>query len=199
MVEEFSFGNFWSFKDVQTLNMSAAKIKSSNAILDQVNVIAVDTETKLLKSKAIYGANASGKSNVTKALVAFIRIVKDSVKDENALRLIESFQLSTETIEKPTFFQLVFRIENIRYRYGFEADDKSIKSEWLYFTPKIREQPLFIREDAKILEINGKHFEEGAKLISLLDGDLEGQIFRNNSLFLSSLSSFGFGQTSKKL
>ena len=199
MIEEFSFGNFWSFKDIQTLNLTAAKIKSSNIQLDVNNVIPIKEDLSLLKSKAIYGANASGKSNSIKALVTFIRIIKDSVREEKALSLIDSFQLSTETIDKPTFFQLIFRVDKTRYRYGFEADENSIKSEWLYSTPNKREQNLFIRENDKIIDINQKHFEEGYKFISLMEDESDGQIFRDNSLFLSSLASFGFGKLSKKI
>lgn len=199
MIEEFSFGNSLSFKDIQTLNMTAAKIKSHNSLLDKQNVIPIRKDLSLLKSKAIYGANASGKSNVIRGLVTFIRIIKDSVKDEKSLGLIDSFKLSTETIEAPSFFQLVFRIDNVKYRYGFEADEKTIKSEWLFSTPNIREQSLFIRENDKILEINQKNFEEGFKFISLLEDSSDGEIFRSNSLFLSSLASFGFGKLSKKI
>jgi AAA15 family ATPase/GTPase len=198
MIEEFNFGNFWSFKDEQTLNMTASKIKSSNQILDSKNVITIGEQQPLIKSKAIYGANASGKSNIIKALISFIRIINTSVKDEAVLEILEPFKLSTESITQPTYFQLVFRIKNVRYRYGFEADEKSIKSEWLFYTPKKREQTLFIREKQEILELNNKHFEEGSKFISLLDfDDDENTIFRNNSLFLTSLSSFGFGKMSK--
>ncbi len=199
MIEEFSFGNLWSFKDIQTLNMTAAKIKSINPDLDTDNVIAVKEDVKLLKAKAIYGANASGKSNIVKALMAFASIVSTSVKDNNSLRIFLPFQLSTETLEKPSFFQIVFRMENVRYRYGFETDGISIKSEWLFSTPNKREQPLFIREDDAIIDINQKHFEEGHKAVTLMDGDTDGQIFRNNSLFLSTLASFGFGKLSMKI
>ncbi len=202
MIEEFSFGNMCSFKEIQTLNMTAAKIKSSNSLLDEQNVIPIKENLSLLKSKAIYGANASGKSNVIRGLVTFMRIIKNSVKDERSLEFIDSFELSTETMNEPTFFQMILRIGNVRYRYGFEADDSSIKSEWLFSTPNIREQNLFIRENNKILEINQKHFEEGFKLLSLMedfkDSD-DGEIFRKNSLFLSSLASFGFGKLSKKI
>jgi len=202
MIEEFSFGNMCSFKDIQTLNMSAAKIKSNNSLLDEQNVIPIKDNLSLLKSKAIYGANASGKSNVIRGLVTFMRIIKNSVKDERSLEFIDAFELSTETMDQPTFFQMILRIGNVRYRYGFEADDSSIKSEWLFSTPNIREQNLFIRENNKILEINQKHFEEGFKLLSLMDDfkdSDDGEIFRKNSLFLSSLASFGFGKLSKKI
>jgi hypothetical protein len=132
---------------------------------------------------------------VIKALVAFIRITNESVKNEKVLEMIESFQLSTETADEPTFFQMTFRLDNIRYRYGFEADYESIKSEWLFSTPNLREQALFVREGDQVIEINQKHFAEGQKSINLSGG--EGQIFRSNSLFLSSLASFGFGKISK--
>jgi len=199
MIEEFTFGNFWSFKDMQTLNMTAAKIKSKNSRLDTVNLIPVDEDLGLLKSKAIYGANASGKSNVIKALGVFIRIINNSLKDEKVLGMIDSFMLSTETEDKPTFFQLIFRLDGIRYRYGFEADDKSFKSEWLFSTPGKREQSLFIREENQLIEINQTHFPEGQKSIDLAGSDNGEQIFRSNSLFLTSLASFGFGKVSKRI
>lgn len=198
MIEEFSFGNFWSFKDIQTLNMTAAKIKSKKSQLDNINIFPVNKDISLLKAKAIYGANASGKSNVIKALVSFIRIIKDSVKEEKALSLIDSFQLSTETENMPTFFQLIFRIGKTRYRYGFEADDKSIKSEWLFSTPNKREQPLFIREDKLIVEINQTHFEEGVMYQKLFENSKD-PIFTDTSLFLTHLSSTGFGKLSKQI
>lgn len=198
MIEEFSFGNFWSFKEIQTLNMTAAKIKSKDALLDMNNVFPVNKDLNLIKSKAIYGANASGKSNVVKALVTFIRIIKDSAKEEKALSLIDSFQLSTETASQPTFFQLIFRVGKTRYRYGFEADDKSVKSEWLFSTPSKREQPLFIREKNKIVEINQTHFEEGVLYQKLLKNSKD-QIFTNTSLFLTHLNSIGFAKLSKQI
>lgn len=198
MIEEFSFGNFWSFKDIQTLNMTAAKIKSKNALLDTNNVFPLNKELSLIKSKAIYGANASGKSNVVKALVTFIRIIRDSAKEEKALSLIDSFQLSTETTSQPTFFQLIFRVGKTRYRYGFEADDKSIKSEWLFSTPSKREQPLFIREKNEIVEINQTHFEEGVLYQKLLENSKD-QIFTDTSLFLTHLNSIGFAKLSKQI
>lgn len=198
MIEEFSFGNFWSFKDIQTLNMTAAKIKSKQAELDQNNVFPINSGLSLLKAKAIYGANASGKSNVIKALVTFIRIIKDSVKEEKALTLIDSFQLSTETEHLPTFFQLTFRLDKRKYRYGFEASDKSIKSEWLFSTPNKREQPLFIREEKSIIDINQTHFDEGVMYQKLFDNSSD-PIFTETSLFLTHLASTGFGKLSKQI
>jgi AAA15 family ATPase/GTPase len=195
MIEEFSFGNFTSFKDVQTLRMTASKIKSKNKI-NYSNIFEINEKLSLLKSKAIYGANASGKSNIVSAINCFINIVNFSVKDNLILNLINSFQLSTETENAPSFFQLIFRIDGIRYRYGFEADDKNIKSEWLFCTPNKREQPLFIREGNKLIDLNNTHFEEGI-LYEKLFKNSDAPIFTNTSLFLTHLSNTGFGKISK--
>lgn len=202
IIQEFSFGNFRSFKDIQTLNLASAKIKSKYEKIDENNLI-TDSKYKdvsFLKSKAIYGANASGKSNIVKAFVAFIRIIKQSVKDEEILNIVEPFRLSTETENEPSFFQLIFWVDNIRYRYGFELDEKKIFAEWLYGKPGERELPFFIRDNQEIIEIDKTNFSEGNKLVSLFDENAnKNEIFRENSLFLSSISSLGFGKLSKEL
>ena len=202
IIQEFSFGNFRSFKDIQTLNMATAKIKSKQESIDINNVIKCneDRNVSFLKSKAIYGANASGKSNIIKAFVTFIRIIKQSVKDEKILYLVEPFKLSTETENEPSFFQLIFWIDDTRYRYGFELDDEKIYAEWLYAKPGERELPFFIRDNQEIIEIDKTNFSEGDKLVSLFkDDNSENEIFRTNSLFLSTISSLGFGKLSKQL
>ncbi|MBC8754808.1 ATP-binding protein [Kordia sp. YSTF-M3] len=201
-IQEFSFGNFKSFKDIQTLNLSAAKIKSSKQEIDLRNVIQGKNNENIsfLKSKVIYGANAGGKSNIVKALIAFIRIIENSVKDEKILNIIDSYRLSTETEDSPSFFQIIFWDKNVRYRYGFEATDEDIKAEWLYGKPKDREQPFFIRDNQKIISLDKTNFSEGKKILDLLDEDIEeNDVFRNNSLFLTTLATFGFGKLSKQL
>ena len=201
-IQEFSFGNFKSFKDIQTLNLSAAKIKSKKEEIDINNVIKGNNNENIsfLKSKAIYGANASGKSNIIKAFVSFIRIVRTSVKDEQVLNFTEPFRLSTETENEPTFYQIIFWYKKIKYRYGFEANDENITAEWLYGKPNDRELPFFIRDNQEVIELDKTNFSEGNKLMSLLDDESgENEIFRNNSLFLSTLASFGFGKLSKQL
>lgn len=202
-LQEFSFGNFRSFKDINTLNLSAAKIKSKFERIDEHNVIRGKNieNVSFLKSKAIYGANASGKSNVIKAFVTFFRIIRNSVKDDKVLNMVDSFRLSTETENEPSFFQIIFWENNVKYRYGFELDDKQIFSEWLYGKPDKRELCYFIRDGKEIIELDKTNFSEGDKLKTLLfdDENEENEIFRDNSLFLSTLASFGFAKLSKQL
>jgi len=195
MIKEFSFGNYRSFKEIQSLNMTASKINE----LTENNIIVLNEKQSLLKSKAIYGANASGKSNVVKALVSFIKIIKNSVKDEKALEMIENFKLSVDTEHEPSFFQLVFQLNKTQFRYGFEVTDKLIHSEWLFGTPNEREVCYFVRENNTIKDISKLHFEEGYKLLSIYnDSEGENEVFRNNSLFLSAVAAMN-GKLSKQI
>ncbi|WP_338762758.1 ATP-binding protein [Bernardetia sp. ABR2-2B] len=197
LIENFSFGNFRSFKDIQSLNMNAADIVSENKEIDKNNVIYSDSFDSLLKSKAIYGANASGKSNIVAAFYTFIIIVLESVKRNDVLLLSESFKLLTSSQDEPTFFQLIFTTNKKKYRYGFEVTRQKVVSEWLFLIEEKDEVVLFIREDNKIDTINKKQFEEGYKLLHVLGEGDENQVYRDNALFLSTLVALGFGKISK--
>ncbi len=76
MLIGFSVGNYRSFKDVVTLSMVAAEEANDNDELDKNNVFKVNQQFSLLKSAAIYGANASGKSNLILAIIFAYGIVK---------------------------------------------------------------------------------------------------------------------------
>lgn len=197
MLIDFSFGNFRSFKDLQTLSMVAANITSRYEEVDRENVATVSDKLKLLKSKAIYGANASGKSNIVKALFTFLAIARRSVRNDDILKtLIEPFALSTETENQPTYFQVIFRSEGVTWRYGFEVTPALIVTEWLFGNSLRKEVPYFIREGMEI-RVNQGAFREAKKFEGLSKtGDSE--IFRQNSLFLGSVAALG-GQTAKKV
>ncbi len=147
MLIEFSIGNYRSFKDKVTFSMVAANIVAKEKELDDNNVFAVDDDLKLLKSAAIYGANASGKSNIAKALSFMKWFMINSSKETQSTEKIgvEPFELSTETEAQPSFFEIVFLLDATKYRYGFEANQKRIISEWLSYVPNTRKTPLFER------------------------------------------------------
>lgn len=185
IIEEFSFGNFRSFKDIQTLRMSAAKITSKNKELDEQNVIPINDKTSTLKSKVIYGANASGKTNVYSALFYFHGFIDYNLKSEAVFGLLTPFFYSTETLDEPTFFQMIFWDEGVRYRYGFEADRKKIHSEWLYLTSNIREVCVFQRDGQVIEKISEKYMPQGYQL-----SNMKAKLFTDKILFLSLADNF---------
>lgn len=149
MLIEFSVGNYRSFKEKVTFSMVAANIVAKDKKLDDNNVFAIDhDDLRLLKSAAIYGANASGKSNLAKALSFMKKFMVNSSKETQSTDEIdvEPFRLSTETEGEPSCFELVFLMDGRKYRYGFETNQERVISEWLFYVPRLRETNLFHRE-----------------------------------------------------
>lgn len=180
MLIEFSVGNYRSFKEKVTFSMVAANLVSQDKNLDINNVFAVDEELSLVKSAAIYGANASGKSNLAKALQFMQWFMLNSSKETQSTESIgvERFKLSTETDDQPSFFELVFLLDGQQHRYGFTADRKKVVSEWLFYVPKTRETKLFFRQDNNF-DIAKAYKAEGIAAKT-----------RSNALFLSVSAQF---------
>lgn len=140
MILEFSVTNFLSFKNKITFSMMA----NSNKGLDD-NYVLIDSR-KVLKTAAIYGANASGKSNLFRILTLVIFMLKSSNNmDINAKLPIIPFKLDDEDNKTPSTFEIRFITDNIRYVYGFIADETQIYDEYLYYYPNGREAKIFDR------------------------------------------------------
>ncbi len=144
MILEFSISNYMSFKEKVTFSMLA---NSSKGLDD--NYITVN-DRKILKTGAIYGANASGKSNLFKALQTISLMLKNSNNiDINATLPIIPFKFDNDYITKASEFEIKFIINNIRYVYGFIADKNKIYDEYLYNYPNNRETKIFDRTNVK--------------------------------------------------
>ena len=178
MLIRFSVENFLSYNERQTLDLSAVK---SCKDFDKDNTF-VTNGVKLLKSAVIYGANASGKSNLFIAMNKMKEFVINSSKESQAdepIKLIP-FLLNAATPELPSKFEIEFFVDNEKYRYGFEADQKEIKAEWLFASPSPRKKdsPLFLRINQDGSD-NIQIFKDMEKAKGLEERT------RNNALFLS--------------
>lgn len=127
MLIRFSFENFKSFKTENCLDMKATSLKEHEYNLAEIN------DDKYLKVSAIYGANASGKTNV---LLAFHymkqRILVSDDSNKKAMISEENF-FSFMINEKPIALEVEILARNNKiYKYGFEVLKDDIKSEWLY-------------------------------------------------------------------
>lgn len=179
MLIEFSAGNYRSFQETVTFSMQAAKLRSKDKRLDQEAVFTVNGKFSLLKSAAIYGANASGKSNLIDALSFMSQMVLSSAQRQSTDPTgAAPFALNTKTEKSPSIFQIIFFINGKTYRYGFEIDQEKVHAEWLYHRRK-RETVLFLREGQEF-EISNV-FKEGAGLERKT---------RSNALFLSVVDQF---------
>jgi AAA15 family ATPase/GTPase len=150
-------------------------------------------KSKYLKSAVIYGANGSGKSNLLSAIGFYRRFILSSSNDRQADDEIMTipFLLNTETENKPSSFEMVFVIDTIRFRYGFEATKKTVTSEWLFgfdTESSNKESTYFTRENQNIKVFN-KNFKEGKGLENNT---------RPNALFLSTVAQLN-GEVSNKI
>jgi uncharacterized protein len=189
MLIEFSIGNYRSFKDRVTFSMVAANLVSKEKSLDINNAFDIDKNLKLLKTAAIYGANASGKSNLAKALSFMKWFMVNSSKETQSTDEIgvEPFRLSTETEGRPSFFELVFLMGKQKYRYGFEVNQERVIAEWLFYVPNVRETKLFERK------------RDSIKSSKSYDADGIQQRTRSNALFLSVSAQFNVDLAEKIL
>jgi AAA15 family ATPase/GTPase len=183
MLIQFSIKNFRTFKDKATLSFIASNYDKDTR--EDENIFQdTNHNLRLLKSCAIYGANASGKSKFIEALVFMKRFVITSSKDSQKGDKIsvEPFKLNSVSEKEPSEFEVIFTHKNILYRYGFEVTNKIVVSEWLYSKPKTKEIELFYR-DYQNFETHKRSFQKGNTLIK------EGLI-RDNALFLSVAAQF---------
>ncbi|WP_321314315.1 ATP-binding protein [Halarcobacter sp.] len=155
MLLQFSVNNHKSIKD--TIEFSLLKESQ-----DKGNSFKI-RQYELLKSAIVYGANASGKSNFLKSLAFMGRIVlnKDKVIQSTDLLAHIPFRLNTETEDSSSTFEVVFFIDDIKYRYGFELDKTTVYSEWLYADEKGKEAKLFYRDIEEEDYVNSNRFKEG--------------------------------------
>ena len=132
MLVQFMLKNVLSFKDETILDMTAVNAYKEHAS----NVIDIGTKEKFLKVAAIYGANASGKSNLDFAMWYFQQIIKESFNnvDDGAMTAIAQYYMpfAFEKNKENSEFQIVEMDGENEYKYGFEYNDECIVAEWLY-------------------------------------------------------------------
>ncbi len=184
MLIEFSVANYRSIREKQTLSMVATasnELRETNTIETNLKGI-----SPLLPCVALYGANASGKSNLIQAMQVMRKIILNSNKgqEQEPIAGIDPHALLRD---QPTEFEIIFIQEGVRYQYGFSATRSAIHEEWLFAFPSLRAQKWLEREGNERNQwyINPK-----------LKGDRE--VWRNatrsNALFLSTAAGLNGAQ-----
>ena len=175
MLLRFGVSNRLSMRDRQELSLTASSLKDpTEGLIDCPSA----PSGSLVPAALIYGANASGKTN----LVDSFRVMREMVLNSHSkgepgggvpLRL--PFALDPANAGSPTQFDVDFVMDDVRYHYGFEASDEAFLSEWLYAFPKAHRRMLFERE--------GEAFHFGRALGG--QNKTIADLVRPNSLFVS--------------
>ena len=159
MLIQFNFKNFNSFRDEATLDLSAAKMTEFSE-----RVISFGGE-KILPVAAVYGANASGKSNVYAAFEYMTDYVVNSFKYGDEVKNFDEirphpFLFDKESAQADTSFEVYFTVPGDKteksYNYGFCVGQKGITEEWLNYKAKTaRKYKSIFYRDENTLDLPG--------------------------------------------
>ena len=179
MLVQFRFNNYKCFKEETVFNVVASKYYRDK----MENLIQVP-QYALLRTAAVYGANASGKTKLFQAFNFMREVVLTSADklSNNWQKSYSPFLLDTYSVDQPSVFEVVFLMDNIQYRYGFELNSERILAEWLF-----RKRS----KEVKVLEFDGGdsiYYNEHYINPKIMKNLEEAKMFRVNSLIISSLS-----------
>ncbi len=182
MLIRFSVENFSSFSERQVFSLLPGKgtLKSEHKT-KKVKGISV------LKTSVLFGANASGKSNLIKAIDFGKKLVLKGTKSENRIDF-QNFRLDLETENKDSRIEYEIQHNGKNYAYGFVFNNEYIKEEWLFEISNKSEIKIFERN------IDKKEIFDLSNIIKNIKSVEEQQVLKftakltpNNQLFLNEI------------
>lgn len=188
MLIRFHFENFLSFKSETEFSMvSGGSTQHPNHLIKAQNSFTPD----ILRTTAIFGKNASGKSNFIQALNFAKELITNSPTPGSKLG-VRPYKLASEYTSKPTSFKFELLLDGKVFEYGFILDNKIIIEEWLYEILRTTEKPLFHRKKDILtlgkIDYSASKNEASSKEL-LKDKQLRlyfvGEDTRDNQLFLT--------------
>lgn len=179
MLKRFTVENFSSFKNENIFDLTAGRTElNPSHIVDFKN-------TKVLKSAIVYGANASGKSNLIKAIDYAKNIITMGIDRLDTYK--KYFRLDNESKAQPSSFEFEIEINGFFYSFGFSIsiENRTIIEEWLYDIGKSSPEMIFERKNNEI--ILGKSLQSSTTKtrFNIYIDDMKKQ---KNKLFLSEVS-----------
>lgn len=158
MLLNFRIANFRSINEMVELSMIPSDLKNPLNVIKKTNPEATkNKDYYALTSSAIYGPNASGKSNIIRALYEFKEFVRTSTdnKPNDTISLFNPFKLNKKNINKPSFFSIDLFILDVLYTYTIEVTRDEIFYESLFSYPKGLKVKVFERFRKELIKGNG--------------------------------------------
>ncbi len=175
MLLSFTVENWMSFKERASFSMVATREKQHGERVPFVNKY----KTKILPVAAIYGGNASGKTNFFKALNFIKNMVIDVRKPDSTIP-VEQYRLDKKCLSVPSSFVVVILVDNEIYEFAFSLTKTSIIEEKLVHIKSASEKVLYHRRGNKI------NFTEpltkNDRLKFVFEGTRDNQLFLSNSI-----------------
>lgn len=176
MLIQFSFNNYKCFRGETTLSMVAGNMEHPKG----ATISYADYD--ILNTAVVYGANASGKTKLFQAFKFMTNMVYELSNDNkyNWKKDYAPFALAEDMDEETSSFEVVFLIDGIQYRYGFEIDGDKVLAEWLY-RKKSEERCMLYRDEAELT------YHATFISSSIADNLINAKMVREDTLFLATL------------
>lgn len=183
MIAEFSIENFFSIKSKQKISFEP----TSDSFMADEYTYEVKEGVRLLKLGIIYGANASGKTNILKAIEFFRMLVLKMPKDRNEVTGVVPFMLDHNSRNEKTKISMVFYVNQSKYILSIELDTRHIYSESLIVYDSIRPTKLYNRSYDAATDSTTIEFGVNLKLSKKSQDVISGNTINNCSV----LAAFG--------
>lgn len=172
----FTAENARSYRDEVHLSMLGTRL-SADGVPRSLVPAGSSKPLRVLPAAGIFGANASGKTTILKAIVDMERLVVTSFRrgSRGTPVVRRPFLLDPEYRERPTRFEVDLLLNGVRWIYGFEVDDERVREEYAYHWPRGRQALVFTRDVDRISY--GSPFRAADRTMDTL--------LRHNTLLLS--------------
>lgn len=178
MIQEIKIKNYLSFKDEATFSFEATK----DTFAEDYQVVEVAPGVRLLRLAMVYGANASGKSNLLQALAYLRHFIFYQSENADEGTHTEPFLLDQDTQTQPSCFELVFYVNSIKYWYLLKLDTRQVYEEKLYMYNSVQPTLLFNRELKD--KVSVIHFNTAILRVSMAEREkISLECLRNMSVF----------------
>jgi hypothetical protein len=183
MIAEFSIDNFFSIKTAQKISFEP----SADSFLTDEYSCEVKKGVRLLKVGIVYGANASGKTNILNAIGFFKTLVLRMPKDRNEKTGVVPFMLDDTSKNELTKMSMTFYINQSKYILSFELDANHFSSETLIVYDSVRPTKLYSRSYDAATDSTTIDFGMNLKLSKKSQDVISGNTINNCSV----LAAFG--------
>ena len=174
---QFSFNNYKCFRGETKLSMVAANMEHPLGNIHKFQ------DLDLLKTSVVYGANASGKTKLFQAFRFMTDMVFELATDNKYdwKKDYSPFAFSEDMEETSSSFEVIFAVDDIQYRYGFEVNEEKVIAEWLY-RKKNKEVCVLYRDEIEL-------YCHGTFISSKIADNLKSaKMVRDDTLFLATLA-----------
>lgn len=177
MLIEFSVKNFFSIKDKITLSFEASGAKE----LEDYYVVEPKKGLRLLKLALIYGANASGKTTILKALDFLRELILNPLDKKTDVFTLKPFLFDEKTPREPSCFSIAFIQDKVKYLYEIELNREAVVKEYLYFF-KPNKALVYKRGTDVAKQISQIEFGSKLKISKKYKASLEANTLWNNTV-----------------